>query len=202
MEECPALHSPLIAPPHIAGDGFALGLGEGGEECSHHFAGHRRSVNVLFLEADADTERFQLSDGFQAFLGIAGKAGDGFYQHPVDQPSAAICQEPLEVLTLFSRCPSNTLICVYVNHSPVFLAGDQVTVVTVLGGEGVELVIRGGADTAYAATRNLAFWGFSVASMVMTRYCFSRSAMLPSVISFPPCQFTSFFATQTIPQHL
>lgn len=35
----------------------------------------------------------------------------------------------------------------YVYHSPVFLAGDQVTVVTVLGGEGVELVIRGGADT-------------------------------------------------------
>ena len=137
----------MNAPPHIAGDGFALGLGEGGEERSHHFAGHRRSVNVLFLEVDADTERFQLSDGFQTFLGIAGKAGDGFYQHPVDQPSAAICQEPLEVLTLFSRCPSDTLICVYVYHSPVFLAGDQVAVVTVLGGEGVKLVIRGGADT-------------------------------------------------------
>ena len=62
---------PLIAPPHIAGDGFALGLGEGCEERSHHFAGHRRSVNVLFLEVDADTERFQLSDGFQAFLRLA-----------------------------------------------------------------------------------------------------------------------------------
>ena len=61
----------------------------------------------------------------------------GVHQHPVDQPSAAICQEPLEVLTLFSRCPSDTLICVYVYHSPVFLAGDQVAVVTVLGGEGV-----------------------------------------------------------------
>src|SRR5699024_9801993 len=67
------LHSFLNAPPHIARDGFALGLGEGCEERSHHFAGHRRSINVLFLEVDADTERFQLSDGFQAFLGIAGK---------------------------------------------------------------------------------------------------------------------------------
>ena len=57
---CSGLHSFLNAPPHIAGDGFALGLGEGGEERSHHFAGHRRSVNVLFLEVDADTERFQL----------------------------------------------------------------------------------------------------------------------------------------------
>src|SRR5699024_3193377 len=50
------LHSPLIAPSHIAGDGFALGLGEGCEERSHHFTGHCRSVNVLFLEVDADTE--------------------------------------------------------------------------------------------------------------------------------------------------
>ncbi len=64
------------------------------KERSHHFAGHRRGVNVLFSRSThADPERFQLSESLSehSFV-LRAKREMDFYQHPVDQPSAAICR--------------------------------------------------------------------------------------------------------------
>ena len=63
----------------------------------------------------------------------------------------AICQKSLEVLPLFSRSACDTLICINVHHAPVFFSGDQVCVVPILSGEGVELVIGSRADTGVSS---------------------------------------------------
>lgn len=141
------MHPFLVTPAHIAGDGFAFGLSEGCEQSGHHFAGHGCGVDVFFFKAHPNPQRLQLPNRLQTFLGVAGKSGDGLYQHSVDQPSAAVCKESLEILSLFSRCAGDALVGVYVHHAPIFLAGDQAGVVRILCGEGVELVIRSRTDT-------------------------------------------------------
>ena len=50
------LHPALTAPSHIAGDGFALLLGEGGIDGSDELAAHIGGVDALALEADIDAQ--------------------------------------------------------------------------------------------------------------------------------------------------
>lgn len=103
-------HSPLIAPTHISRDGFAFSLREGGKQRGHHFAGHGGGVDILLFKANTDTQILQFPDDLQTFLGIPCKSGDGLYQYPIDQTSAAVRQEPLKILPLFCRCTCDAFI--------------------------------------------------------------------------------------------
>ena len=72
--EFAALHPALIAPAHIAGDGFALLLGEGGVDGGDELTAHIDSIDTFTLESDIDTQLFQFTDVLKAVLGVAGKA--------------------------------------------------------------------------------------------------------------------------------
>ena len=59
------LHPSPVAPSHIAGDGFALLLGEGGIDSGDELAAHIGGVDALALEADIDA---QLLPGLEVSL--------------------------------------------------------------------------------------------------------------------------------------
>ena len=99
-KESPCFHSALIAPAHIAGDGFALLLGEGGVDGGDELAAHIGGVDALALEADIDAQLLQLPHCLQTVLGVPGEAGDGFDEDLADESSAAVRHHALEVLPL------------------------------------------------------------------------------------------------------
>ena len=138
----------MVAPAHIAGDGLALTLGEGCVQGCHQFRRHPCGVNVLFLEEDGRAIGSELSDGLQALRRVAGEAGDGLDQDSVNEPASAVGQHPLEILSLFHGGASDALVGVYVHQPPVLMFSDVLRIVDVLGCEGVELILRGGADPA------------------------------------------------------
>ena len=60
-DECPILHPFLPCPSHIPRDRFALLLGERSKDGQHHLTADAASVNVFFLEVNADAHGLQLS---------------------------------------------------------------------------------------------------------------------------------------------
>ncbi len=147
----------MVAPPHVARDRLALRLRERCEHCRHHFAGHFRGVDVFLLKVYADAEQFQLPNQFQAFFGVACEAGDGFYQDAVDLSFSAVRQEPLKVLAFLCGSTRNAPICINIDYLPILFAGNQVGIVLALRIEGVDLVIRCGADTSVSGYAQLDF---------------------------------------------
>ena len=104
------LHPALTAPSHIAGDGFALLLGEGGIDGSDELAAHIGGVDALALEADIDAQLLQLPHRLQTVLCVPGEAGDGFDEDLVDEPSAAVHHHALEILPLCGGGAGDTLV--------------------------------------------------------------------------------------------
>lgn len=96
----PALHSPLVAPAHIARDGLALALRKGCIQGCHQLRGHPICVNVLFLEEDGRAIGAELPDGLQTLRRVAGEARDGLDQDSVNEPASAVSQHPLEIIPL------------------------------------------------------------------------------------------------------
>ena len=146
-KESPCFHPALTAPAHIARDGFALLLGEGGIDGGDELAAHIGGVDALALEADIDAQLLQLPHRLQTVLCVPGEAGDGFDEDLVDESSAAVRHHALEVLPLCGGGAGDALVGVDIHHAPLSLAGDQLGVVAVLRREGVELVIGVRADT-------------------------------------------------------
>ena len=147
-KESPCFHPALTAPSHIAGDGFALLLGEGGVDGGDELAAHIGGIDALAFEADIDTQLLQLPHRLQTVLGVPGEAGDGFNEDLVDEPPAAVRHHALEILPLCGGGAGDALVGVDIHHAPFSLAGDQLGVVAVLRREGVELVIGVRADTS------------------------------------------------------
>lgn len=144
--ELAAFHPALTAPAHIAGDGFALLLGEGGIDGGDELAAHIGGVDALALEADIDAQLLQLPHRLQTVLGVPGEAGDGFNEDTVDFSTAAIFHHPLEVLPLFSGGAGDALVCIDIYKRPIRIAVDELCEVSGLGGVGVELVTGVRAD--------------------------------------------------------
>ena len=138
----------LIAPAYIAGDGLTFCLCEGCVQGGHQFRRHPCGINVLLLEEDGRTVSSELPDGFQAFCRVTGEAGDGLDQNAVDESAFAVGQHPLEILSLLHRGAGDALVSVDVHQPPVLMLGDVLRIVDVLGREGVELILRGGAHPA------------------------------------------------------
>lgn len=134
-------HSGIYTPTNILGYRFALLLIHHSEDGDQQLPGELSGVDILFLKADADIQRLQLPNRLQAFLGVSGKPGGGLDQDLVDPPSPAVRQEPLKVVPLFRGGSSDPLVGVYVHELPVRVAGNQLRIVGVLGGEGVQLIL-------------------------------------------------------------
>ena len=118
------LHPAPVAPSHIAGDGFALLLGEGGIDGGDELTAHIGGVNALALEADIDAQLLQLPHCLQAVLCVPGETGDGFDEDLVDESSAAVRHHALEVLPLCGGGAGDALVGVDIHHAPLSLAGD------------------------------------------------------------------------------
>ena len=134
-------HSDIYTPANILGYCLALLLVHHGEDSNQQFPGELASVDVLFLKADTDIQRLQLPDCLQALLGVSGEPGGGLDQDLVDPPSPAVRQETLKVVPLFRGGPGDPLVGVHIHEFPVWVAGDQLRIVSVLGGEGVQLIL-------------------------------------------------------------
>ena len=132
---------------HVAADGFTLFLRKGGHDRSDHLTGHNGRVDLLFLKEHADTDGLQFTDSFQAVDSVAGKAGDGLSQHPVDQSSPAVRRQPLKVIALVRNGSADAFVGIDVYQLPTIMGGDKVCVIPVLCGVGIELLVRGGAYT-------------------------------------------------------
>lgn len=144
--EFSALHPPPVTPPHISRDALALLLGDGSEDGCEEFPAHLGRVNVLFLKADAYPKALQQPDGFQAVGGVAGKAGDGFAEHLVDEAALAIGNEPLKLGTLLGRGAGDPFVGIEVDEGPLLLGGDVGAVIPHLSHDGVQLVGGIGTD--------------------------------------------------------
>ena len=131
----------------MTGDRFTLRLRHGSKDCRHHLSRQFCGINVLLLKLDPDPQGFQLADGVQTLGGVPGEAGDGLAEDLVDQPPAAVRNKPLEVAALLGRCAGYPSIRIDVDHAPVFFAGDQCGVISVLSGERVELIGAVRTDT-------------------------------------------------------
>ena len=77
---------------------------------------------MLFFKLDPDAQHLQFADRRQTLCGIPGEAGDGFTEDLVNQSSAAIRHETLEVLAFFYRCTGDTSVRIDIDHGPVLLA--------------------------------------------------------------------------------
>ena len=198
--ELAAFHPALIAPAHIAGDGFALLLGEGGVDGGDELAAHIGGVDALALEADVDAQLLQLPHRLQTVLCVPGEAGDGFDEDLVNEPSAAVRHHTLEILPLCGGGAGDALVGVDIHHAPLGLAGDQLGVVAVLRREGVELVIGVRADAGIGRypqlriPRLLRRLDLDDAGLRCQRRCAVCQMLFRHACS-PPV-----FATQTLPQ--
>ena len=114
----------------------------------HQFRGHPCGVNILFLEEDGRAIGSELPDGLQALCRIAGKARDGLDQDAVNESASAVGQHPLEVISLLHGGAGDTLVGVDVHQPPILMLSDVLCIVDVLRCEGIELILRGGADPA------------------------------------------------------
>lgn len=108
--EDPLLHPHPDAEPHIAGVAGGLHLGEGGVNGSGLLGAELAGVDVLLFEADGDSQPHQLPHEVQAVPGVAGEAGHGLDQYPVDLPGAAVRQHPIEFIPLPGVQPGNALV--------------------------------------------------------------------------------------------
>ena len=140
-DECTACHPLLDAPAEVVRDVLALLLVHHGEDGGEELAGQFRGVNALLLETHPHTQGLQLPDGLQALLGVPGKPGGGLHQNLVHPAPPAVRQQALEVIPLLCRGAGDSLVCVYVHKLPLRVCGDELCVVGVLGGEGVELIL-------------------------------------------------------------
>ena len=93
----PIFHPHLDAHSLIIGDRFAPGLGQSREDRRQHLAGELGRVDVLFLKAHAAPQALQLPSGCQTVRGIPCEPGDRLAEDPVNQPSPAVRQKPLEL---------------------------------------------------------------------------------------------------------
>ena len=145
-DEAALFHFLLVGPADIFRDGLAFFLGHHGEDSCQQFTRHLGGVNALLLKADPNPQVPQLPNRHQALTGVSREPCGGFRQDLVDAASAAVLQEPLEVIPLLRGGPSDPLIRIYVHKLPFRVAGDEFCVVGILCGKGVELVLRVGTD--------------------------------------------------------
>ena len=116
-------------------------MGEGSVDGSDELTAHIDRIDTFTLEADVDTQFFQFADILKAVFGVAGKARDGLDKDLVDQAAAAVRHHSLEVIPLGHRSSCDSLVRIDVNHAPFGLARDQLRVVAVLSGKGIELIL-------------------------------------------------------------
>ena len=145
-DEAALFHFLLVGPADIFRDSFTLFLGYHGEDGCQQLAGHLGGIDALLLKADPDPQVPQLPDRHQALTGVSREPCGGFRQDLVDAASAAVLQEPLEVIPLLRGGPGDPLIRIYVHKLPFRVAGDEFCVVGILRGKGVDLVLRVGTD--------------------------------------------------------
>ena len=135
------------AGAHIAGVVGGFHLGEGPIDLGHLLGGHPAGVDVLLLEVDGDAQPEQFPHELDVLLGVAGKPGDGFHQHPVDLPRPAVLHHAVEFLPFPGLQAGDPLVCVDVYQFPVLSPGDILAVEVHLGDVGVDLVLRVAADS-------------------------------------------------------
>lgn len=114
----------------------------------HQFRGHPCGIDVFFLEEDCRAAGSELSNGLQILRRVAGEAGDGLDQNAVNESAAAVVQHPFEILPFLHRGAGDALVGVDVHQPPVLMFHDVLCIVDVLRCEGIELILRGGADPA------------------------------------------------------
>lgn len=200
--EFSGFHPPFIAHPHILSDGFTLFLRQGGEDSSQRLAGNHGTVDVLFLEADPHAQGPQLPRGLEEVLRVPGEPGHGLYQNLIDQTPLAVGEEALKVLALVRRRAGDAPVSVDVDQLPVRVLMDQGGVVSVLSGEGVELVLGVRADAAVGRYPELSgFRLFCRRDGDEPRSRVQRQGTLCFPLFCHP-RHTSSFASNTLPQNL
>ena len=147
-DEGTILHAPFDAPSHVFGDGYGFFLGLRSRQCQQHFAGHIRSVNVLFLEENGDTVVFEQSGIQQGVRCVSCEATDGLGQDSVDLSFLTIGHQSIEVLSLCSLGSADAFVGVDVHQLHTLVIADEVGVVLYLSGEGVKLVAGVAGHTA------------------------------------------------------
>ena len=98
--ELAAFHPALTAPAHIAGDGFALLLGEGGVDGGDELAAHIGGVDALALEADI------FSGFFTTIFGPLFKNFLDFFKAETSDLDTACCVTPSASAISLSVFPS------------------------------------------------------------------------------------------------
>ena len=119
---------------------------------SHELGIHLTGIDTLLFEIDCYADASQFSNILQTLFGISGEAGDGFNKDSIDKSLSAIRQQALEFIALVCGCAGDTLVCVDVDESPVFVAGNQRDVMVRLCDEGIQLI--GGIRTDTSVCRN------------------------------------------------
>ena len=144
----PFFHFLLVGPADIFRNSLALFLSHHGEDGCQQLAGHLGGIDALLLEADPRPPGPSAPGPPSGSRWCFARPSGGFCQDLVDAASAAVFQEPLEVIPLLRGGPGDPLIRIYVHELPFRVAGDEFCVVGILCGKGVELVLRVGADTS------------------------------------------------------
>ena len=134
-------HPPLNTPSEVVRDILALFLVHHGENGGQELTGQFRGVGALLLEAHPHPQGLQFPDSLQALFGVPGKPGGGLHKDLVHPAPAAVCQQPLEVVPLLRRGAGDPLVRVHVHELPLRVGSDELRVVGVLGGKGVELIL-------------------------------------------------------------
>ena len=116
-------------------------MSEGSVDGGDEFAAHIDSIDTFTLEANIDTQLFQFTDILKTVFGVAGKARDGLNKDLINQAPTAVRHHSLEVIPLGHRSSCDSLVRIDVNHAPFGLARDQLRVVAVLSGKGIELIL-------------------------------------------------------------
>ena len=100
----------------------------------------------MFLKADIDTQKFQLSNGFQQCNRVAGETRDGFRYYEIQFPGTAVIQHPLKILSVVLGTRQR-LVGIDTAILPARMLLNKAAVIADLCGKGMEHGILAGGNS-------------------------------------------------------
>ena len=140
-DRSPILHGSAFTPTDVCRNGLTLRLGKSTCESNTELAVLLQRIDVLLLENDTDTERFQCTGVVKAVHCISRKSRDRLGQDDIDFVLAAVADHPHEFIPLLRRGTRDTLVSVYPSHRPSGVGHDFFGVVFLLHFVTVDLIL-------------------------------------------------------------
>ena len=158
-----------LAPADIGGDGFALGLCEGGVERDEEFTFRIDGVDVLLLEDHGDAKAPQLTGVADGIQRISGEAGDRFGKDHVDLALSALADHTQEILTPAGGGSRDALIREDIHHCPLRIFHDLFGVEGFLVFVAGQLLLITGGDAAIGGNTQIPLLGLFLRGFLFCR---------------------------------